>query len=125
MYLIRQLRARGLRDLIANETAFYDRGWTPSRAREWQLEQFNRLWEKIREEVPYYYDLYRERGLPPRFSSWEEFQDRLPPMERATVREAGAALRSAAKLPDAWRSTGGSTAEPVQVPVWGSELDHV
>lgn len=47
----------------------------------------------------------------------------MPVMDRATLQRERDELGSCERPPDEWRSTGGSTAEPIQVDVWKSEAD--
>lgn len=86
-----------------------------------QLEAWNREWQRLTTSVPYFKELSRERKLPPRFDSWQEFLDRMPPATRAVVRRRRAEMTSDERPPDFTRTTGGSTAEPVQLPAWSSE----
>ena len=124
MKLVRQWRARRLRPEVEDQKAFYEQTWSPDEIRAWQLERFNERWVSIRENVPYYSRLTAERDLPPRFDSWEQFRDRMPVIDRETVQEHRAALASKKKSPDFQRVTGGSTAEPVQIPAWASERTY-
>jgi phenylacetate-CoA ligase len=87
-----------------------------------QLEAWNNEWRRLVRHVPYFKRLGRERQLPLRFSSWQEFLDGMPVMTRATVQENRAEMASDERPPDLTMTTGGSTAEPVQVPVWDSEI---
>lgn len=86
-----------------------------------QLEAWNREWQRLTASVPYFKELSRERTLPPRFDSWQEFLDRVPPATRAVVQQRTAEMTSDERPPDFTRTTGGSTAEPVQLPAWNSE----
>lgn len=121
MYLIRQLRARRLRDLLLDQQGFYEKDWTPDTIREWQLGRFNERWQSILQSVPYFQRLQQERSLPEWFSTWERFKELMPVMERKTVQENLQALTSRERKQDYWRTTGGSTAEPIQIPTWNSE----
>lgn len=123
MYLLRQLRARSLRRLLVDQRDFYEKDWTPDAIREWQLDQFNAQWQVIRRSVPYFERLQQERDLPARFSSWQEFKERIPIMDRKVVQNDREALTSRTRGPDFWRTTGGSTAEPLQIPTWNSERE--
>jgi phenylacetate-CoA ligase len=86
-----------------------------------QLEAWNREWQRLTTSVPYFKRLSRENQLPPRFNSWQEFLDRVPPATRAVVQHRTAEMTSDERPPDFTRTTGGSTAEPVQLPAWNSE----
>ncbi|MEX2399819.1 MAG: hypothetical protein WD423_03540, partial [Rhodothermales bacterium] len=90
--------------------------------RAWQLERFNEVWADIPFRVPYYVDLMGE--LPPRFNSWEEFSALMPVLDRRTVQLRGDDLFDPTEQPDYYRTTGGSSAEPVQIPSWSRERDY-
>lgn len=123
MYIVRQLRARKLRRLLLNQENFYEKQWTSDAARAWQLHQFNEQWQSIRRTVPYFEHLEKERHLPERFSSWQELKELMPILDRKTVQNRREALTSQVRGPDSWRTTGGSTAEPLQIPAWDSERE--
>lgn len=89
-----------------------------------QLESFNRQWLTIKHTVPYYKDLSLSRNLPDRFVSLEEMAKSLPVMTKAIIRDQGQRLMSSEKKPDYWRRTGGTTAEPVKIPSWKSEVTY-
>jgi phenylacetate-coenzyme A ligase PaaK-like adenylate-forming protein len=119
--LVRRIRARGAATRSAEQKDFYA-NWSdlaPSLA--WQLDRFNDGWNSLRAHVPYWRALAAQGRLPDRFSSWEEFSSLLPPLSRADVRAAGSAMYNPRRPPSMWRSTGGSTGEPLQIPVWKSE----
>jgi phenylacetate-coenzyme A ligase PaaK-like adenylate-forming protein len=124
LQLLRNWRARRLRPEIEDQKAFYGQEWSPAEIQEWQLRQFNKQWESIRVNVPYYARLVKERGLPKHFDSWEQFRNRMPVIDREAVQKHGSALASTERTPDLQRVTGGSTAEPIQIPVWSSERKY-
>jgi phenylacetate-coenzyme A ligase PaaK-like adenylate-forming protein len=121
MNVIGALRAYRLRPLVRDQEEFYSRNWMAEEIRTWQLEQFNEQWQSIRQNVPYFARLSREQDLPPQFESWIHIQDALPVIDRETVQQHGEALASTTRSPDFQRITGGSTAEPIQIPAWSSE----
>jgi len=124
MSVIGKLRAYWLRPLVHDQEQFYGRDWSPKEIRKWQLETFNEQWQSIRSSVPYYTRLAAERDLPDHFESWEQFQDRMPVIDREAVQNHDSALASTERSPDFQRVTGGSTAEPVQIPAWSSERTY-
>jgi len=89
-----------------------------------QLEAWNVEWARIIREVPYFSQLVRSGNLPHHFSSWQEFLDRVPITSRALVQTNGKQLTATSRPPDYYRTTGGSTAQPVQLPSWISELAY-
>lgn len=122
--LIRKIRDRQWLSLVREQQEFYARNWTPNEIHDWQLNQFNQQWQIIRHEVPYFARLSKDSDLPVQFSSWQEFLDLMPVMNRKTVQNHCKALANDTKTPDFFRTTGGSTAEPIQLPAWKSELQY-
>ena len=110
-----------MRKSIEDQKAFYRQQRSPGEIRCWQLNEFNRQWKRTLKEVPYFRALAEAKNLPDRFSDWQQFRDLVPLMDRRIVQERQTDLVSSAKPPDQWRSTGGSTAEPLQIPIWKSE----
>src|SRR5881628_1397688 len=121
MWFLPHARVRKFRRALAEQRDFYQYRWTPDDVRNWQREQFNLQWQTIRREVPYYRRLCEQSELPGSFSTWSEFQQKMPFIDRKTVHTARDALMSDKRAPDYMRTTGGSTAEPVQIPSWKTE----
>jgi phenylacetate-coenzyme A ligase PaaK-like adenylate-forming protein len=121
---VRRFRARRLYGAIDEQRNFYAATRSPQQIREWQLQKFNELWGVISEHVPFYTALARDGKAPIEFRSWEEFRETLPIADRAFVQSHGRELSDTSRPPDFVRTTGGSTAQPVQLPSWQSELDH-
>lgn len=88
----------------------------------YQIKSFNRQWATVKHTVPYYRDLSLSRNLPDSFESLEQVVENLPVMTKAIIRDQGQRLFSSEKKPDYWRRTGGTTAEPVKIPSWKSEV---
>lgn len=89
-----------------------------------QVELLNREWARIVSAVPYYRGLVARGELPPRFDSTGTFAAVVPPTRRADVHGSLDARTSEGRGPDFRRITGGSTAQPVQLPSWRSETAH-
>ena len=123
-YLMRKLRARGLQGAIGDQREFYARPRMPAEIRTWQLQQFNQIWPAISERIPFYAALVREKKMPPRFESWEQFRSAMPIIDRAAVQTDGANLIDRTRPSDFVRTTGGSTSQPIQIPSWRSELEY-
>jgi len=124
MTIVARLRGARLRQAVAVRAAEYEAAPSSPEARAARsLDRFNAVWSHIRRHVPWYADLARDARLPVRFASWDEVLERLPVMDKATMREAGDRLADASRPPDTWKSTGGSTGEPVRFPAWADETD--
>ena len=118
---IQRLHTRRLNRLVAQRQRFYDDAPDAQRIADWQLEQLNELWPSIVRDVPYYQNLHKERGLAKRFADLDAFQQAVPITDRETVQTRGAHMRIPSPPPGGWSTTGGSTSQPVQLPVWSSE----
>ena len=116
------IRAHKLAAALRERAAAY--AATPERAaREAiQLETLNREWARILQDVPYYVEARQRLDLPGSFGSLEEFLDRVPPANREAVQRHGTEMTSHARLSEWVRMSGGSTAQPVRLPAWRSEL---
>ena len=120
---IRHIRSRKITAGAARLQDGYDSKMDSTSVATWQLERFNALWSEWRKYVPYYSALVEEFRLPVKFRSWEEFRDIFPVMNRGHVQAAGERLHDQRFPADYWRKTGGSTAEPLQIPAWNSERE--
>ncbi len=89
-----------------------------------QLEMWNTEWRRVLADIPYYQELQQRHHLPVRFRSWEEFSEVVPPTTRELLQHHKNTMTSRSRRHDFMRMTGGSTAAPVQMPAWKSELAH-
>jgi phenylacetate-CoA ligase len=121
MFWLRQCRAQGISRLLQGQREFYAQDWSVEAIRDWQLARFNTQWQDICQSVPYFRYLQQQQSLPQQFASWPEFLEHVPVMERRTIQQHGMALTRGCGPAPGWRTTGGSTAEPLRVPVWASE----
>jgi phenylacetate-CoA ligase len=87
-----------------------------------QLQAFNRCWEEIQVGVPFYRRLVADGRAPRVFASWEEFTAVLPVTDRPFLYKHFSELADERRAPQYYRVTGGSTAAPIQLPAWKSEL---
>ena len=86
-----------------------------------QLARFNRCWAQMQKGVPFYARLVEQKKAPQQFDGWAQFLQTLPVADRKFVYENLPALRDCTRPPEAFRITGGSTAEPVSLPAWRCE----
>ncbi len=124
MSLLSRLRTYKFQKIIKDQHRFYSRDWPANNIKRWQLVQFNKQWEIVRNNIPYFQKLSNLKALPESFSSWTEFRELMPIMEREVIQKYSLSLIDPRKKPDFLRTTGGSTAEPVQLPAWKSELQY-
>ncbi len=124
MRLIRLIRERQVRRCFPGLKRLYSGSHSPDGIRQIQLEHFNDVWRTVSRRSPYYAALREESGLSDRFESWEEFSSALPVMNRTAFKRNMDDISLAGAKPDYWRTTGGSTAEPLQLPAWRNEDRH-
>jgi phenylacetate-coenzyme A ligase PaaK-like adenylate-forming protein len=115
-------RQRALVHTLAERSALYAREPDPAERASAQLDSLNRVWASASAHVPYWRALRESEGLPARWESLEQFASRLPGTDKSTLQQQGSALRSEQRPPELQKMTGGSTAEPVQIPKWKSEI---
>ena len=86
-----------------------------------QTDLLNESWSHTIRSVPRWKDLVRQGKLPGHFTSAEEFFAVVPVCDRGMAKSMGSALISNRKPPEVIRATGGTTAEPIQIPAWKTE----
>ncbi len=86
-----------------------------------QLARFNRCWEAMQRNIPYYQKLVATRQAPGCFESWEEFLAVFPVADRPFLYANLADLADRTRPADGFRTTGGSTSEPISLPAWAGE----
>jgi len=122
MALIAELRKRRYEPDIRSRAEAYAASPADAEGRaRIQLDLLNREWARLTRVVPYYARLRASGSLPTVFGSLNEFAGTVPVVGRPEVREHGAAMTSDGPKADFFRMTGGSTAQPVQLPSWNSE----
>ncbi|ETX05435.1 MAG: hypothetical protein ETSY2_22915 [Candidatus Entotheonella gemina] len=122
MNLIRALHARRLTQCLSDQQTFYNRAWTPAEISRWQLAKLNAQWPAICRHVAYFRQLHQARQVPDSFDHWQTFQETVPILDRATIQDHGPLLMSQARSVHQWRTTGGSTAQPLRISVSKSEV---
>ena len=121
MSLISFIRTLLLRNGINSRALVYAKPYKDSEIRAIQLALWNAEWERVRNQVPYYQRLSQENKLPSQFSTWEEFIETVPVTSRTVVKDNTSVMISTGQPPNFMRITGGTTAEPIQMPSWKSE----
>jgi phenylacetate-CoA ligase len=120
--LVRNLRRRRFRQAVAERAAALE--VEPAEAERAQLAALNAQWAETIRCVPYYRALASRREVPASFGSLAEFSATVPPSRRGEIRDGLADRTSDSPAPDFFRITGGTTAEPIQLPAWESERAH-
>ena len=116
-----RLRSARLAGPIARAGAWYADERSPDEIASLQLDAFNRVWSDTIERSDYFRFLAAERGLPVRFTSWDEFTECVPLLDRRTLAREVERFVVAGSRPDYHRVTGGSTAQPISIPASHSE----
>jgi phenylacetate-CoA ligase len=87
-----------------------------------QLEALNARWQEATQAIERYRALVAGGAAPPRFASLEEYFATVPPLTKAMIQQGGVSRTS--PPPELFRITGGSTAQPMQMPAYQSEYRH-
>jgi phenylacetate-coenzyme A ligase PaaK-like adenylate-forming protein len=98
----------------------YAQSLEPGSRRAIQLNLWNEEWRRII-GIPHYKRMAAECHLPATFESWDQFVKSVPPTTRRTIQQFKADMTDTSRPPDFFRMTGGSTAEPIQIPAWKVE----
>mgnify|MGYP001184538376 CR=1 FL=1 len=121
MKIVRHTREYLLRARVRERAKIYDEERSLEQIQSIQLALLNKEWNRLVDDVPYYSKLIREKGLPKEFRSIEEFMAAVPITSRAIIKKHISEMTSRSKKADFYRITGGTTAEPIQIPAWREE----
>src|SRR5687768_10579273 len=89
--------------------------WSRAEIEAYQLTELNRIWSHATECVPYYRSLAADRGLPKRFATLAEFRERVPVLNKSSVRQTPGQFLSERSQPGSWERTSGSTGMPLNL----------
>ncbi len=84
-----------------------------------QLDALNRAWRESLAVSPWARSLRDRLSAPDRFESWQEVAALVPAQRKADLRATLVSADGATRVQ--WRTTGGTTAEPIRFPVLESE----
>ena len=96
---------------------------SPDEVAHFQLDRLNEEWGKAVRSIPYYAELADRHALPRRFGSLGQFVNVVPPLDRETLQGQVRYWHDDPR-PNHRRTTGGSTATPIQLPAWRGEFHH-
>ena len=113
-----RVRDRVLSGAIADRLRQYERYQDEPARRATQLGLWNTEWRRILAESDYYHQLAGDRGLPSRIRCWEEFRDLFPATTRGFLQRHAGRIKCGSKPADFSRITGGTTAQPIQLPAY-------
>ena len=121
MNIIAKRREKKLLPKIVKLREFYE---AEENSEIWQLKQLNRLWEGYIQNLPIVASAVKSGQYPSRFSSLKEFVETVPSIGRRDFAERLQECSIAEPAPDAFRTTGGSTSEPISLPAWKREFEE-
>ncbi|GAA0343324.1 phenylacetate--CoA ligase family protein [Oceanobacillus oncorhynchi subsp. oncorhynchi] len=119
MFLFPYLREKSMQPELNKEIDFY-KNLSVEDISNYQLMNFNELWQGIQKNVPFYKNLVESNELPKQIKEWTDFQ-KLPINPRSYVKEKVNDFSDHSREPDSWISTGGSTGNPLNFPSWKEE----
>lgn len=120
MRIIRYIRYKMMSISVEKQQKFYS-SYAESEIQQYQLQQFNLLWQEMAHNVPFYANLIKQGVLPSKIESFADFS-KLPIVDRETIAKGVDAFCDGSKPPDSFSSTGGSTGNPLKFPKWASEV---
>ena len=91
------------------------RDWPRQKIEAIQLLQLNRVWSQAIQSTEYYRNLKADYRLPDQFDSLEEFQNKVPILNKEKVRDQPESFLSSKSTGGRWHRTGGSTGKPTSV----------
>lgn len=121
MTLAAKIRARRLQASLAAYRQRDAAPLAPAEVARMQLADLNAAWKASLASSPWARAVARIEDLPEHFSSWEEFDARTPVIDKKRLRKALTSVKGGEDRV-LWRSTGGSTGEPFNFPVWPQEV---
>lgn len=120
MTLLARLRERGIRRSLADYKAVYAADHVDVGAE--QLARLNAGWAESLVRSPWARAQKARLELPDQFEDWSTFERLVPVQRKADLRAVLAtSVGGAAEVE--WRSTGGTTAQPMRLPVFASEAE--
>ena len=119
MFFIPTIRERLMRSKVNNERIFY-RNTPINQVSNYHLNTFNKEWQHIQKNIPYYQRLVKENVIPEYIKTWEDFA-KIPIQDRTIVRENISEFSDITREADKYVTTGGSTGTPLKYPSWKEE----
>lgn len=90
-----------------------------------QLDLWNKEWNRIIKDIPFYRELKRQQNIPDNFRDWDEFIQTLPVIDKNDIRDKVREFISSSKKQDFLRISGGTTGEVFKMPGWNSETELI
>lgn len=98
--------------------------WSPERLQEHQFDRLRDMLVRVGAEVPYYRSLFARLGFDPREMTSLQQLDRLPFLDKATIRAHTEAMKRQGASGLARFNTGGSTGEPLVFFIGKERVSH-
>lgn len=122
MSILSGIREKKMRPKLNEEINFYN-STEISKISNYQISKFNKLWQNIQVNVPFYKSLVSQKVVPKDILSFDDFK-MFPIIDRSYVQENINKFTNSIKKPDTWVTTGGSTGTPLNYPSWKSETQE-
>src|SRR5690625_4873552 len=118
MFLLPYIRERKIKPQVEKEKKIYN-NTAVEEVSQYQFKTFNELWQNIQMNVPFYKEFVNENKL----RNIRNFDDlrQLPIIDREKANKYMKQLMDTSQKPDSWGTTGGSTGNPLQYPMWRTE----
>lgn len=122
MFLLPKIREKQMEPLLIEEKDFYQ-NLPENQIEKYQLQMFNKQWKRIYEYVDFYKKLVDKKQLPTKFEEFDQFRN-IPIVQREEISSNIDIFTNKIRKPDSWGTTGGSTGNPLQFPIWKSEKKY-
>ena len=122
MLFLPYMREKMMKPKVDDNIKFYQ-SIEKNKISEYQMTQFNKIWQVIQRNVPFYKDLIEKKEVPSTITNWVDF-NQLPIVDRSYAKEHIEEFADKTREPDAWVSTGGSTGTPLKYPSWKTEAKY-
>ena len=122
MFFLPYLRDKKIEPLVLSDKNIHN-GIYKNKKAEYQINKFNKLWQEIQNDVPYYNKLIKENKVPKKILQWDDFLQ-LPIADRTYMRVNTNEFIDTSKEIDHWSSTGGSTGNPLKFPKSKEEIKY-
>lgn len=121
MEFIKRMRSRRLENHVEALVDFYSENMEVDA---YQLSALNKLWAIYTQSLPSVRDAVRAGKTPVHFCSFDEYVRTVQVYQRRHLASELKKFTFASPTPTSFRTTGGSTSEPISLPAWKSEFQH-
>lgn len=119
MTLIAKIRNQRIKPKVKKLKSIY-KNTEKEKINDYQIVQFNKLWQDIQKNISYYNELVEKEIVPKKISTYDDFLQ-IPILDRVEARKNIEYYSDRTKSADSWVTTGGSTGTPLKYPVWKNQ----